>query len=57
VKIDKARFNRIVAPGDQVILDVEQRRLMMKMGLFACQARVDGKVVASAEIWCAERGP
>lgn len=55
VKIDKARFNQIVRPGDQLHLEVEQKRMVMKMGQFQCTARVDGKVVASAEVLCAER--
>ena len=55
VKIDKARFSQIVRPGDQLLLQVELKRMMMKMGQFACTASVDGKVVASAEMLCAER--
>jgi 3-hydroxyacyl-[acyl-carrier-protein] dehydratase len=57
VKIDKARFTQVVKPGDQLILEVAQKRLMLRMGQFECRALVDGKVVASAEIICAERGP
>ncbi len=56
VKIDKARFNKIVRPGDQLHLEVEQKRMMLRMGQFICQAKVDGEVVASAEVLCAERG-
>jgi 3-hydroxyacyl-[acyl-carrier-protein] dehydratase len=56
VKIDKARFSKIVRPGDQLVLEVEQKRMVMRMGQFICQARVDGEVVASAEVLCAERG-
>ncbi|UXI66804.1 3-hydroxyacyl-ACP dehydratase FabZ [Tahibacter amnicola] len=55
VKVDKARFSRIVAPGDQLVLQVEQKRMIRKMGQFWCQALVDGEVVAEAEILCAER--
>ena len=50
VKIDKARFSQIVRPGDQLMLEVEQKRMVMKMGQFVCTAKVDGKVVASAEV-------
>jgi 3-hydroxyacyl-[acyl-carrier-protein] dehydratase len=57
VKIDKARFTKIVRPGDQLQLEVEQKRMVMRMGQFVCQARVDGEVVASAEMLCAERAP
>lgn len=55
VKIDKARFSRIVRPGDQLQLMVQRKRTMLKMGQFACRAMVDGTEVASAEIICAER--
>lgn len=57
VKIDKARFSKIVRPGDQLHLEVQQKRMVMRMGQFLCQAKVDGEVVASAEVLCAERGP
>lgn len=56
VKIDKARFTQTVLPGDQLILEVTQKRVLRKMALSACEASVDGDVVASAEILCAERG-
>ena len=57
VKVDKARFSRTVVPGDQLSLEVEQKRMLRRMGLYLCRALVDGKEVASAEILCAERGP
>lgn len=56
VKIDKARFSKVVVPGDQLILEVEQKRMLHGMGQFVTRAFVDDKVVASAEIICAERG-
>jgi 3-hydroxyacyl-[acyl-carrier-protein] dehydratase len=55
VKVDKARFSRTVEPGDQLLLEVEQKRMLKRMGLYACRALIDGKEVASAEILCAER--
>lgn len=55
VKIDKARFSRLVVPGDQLILEAVQKRLLRGMGLYDCIASVDGKEVASAEILCAGR--
>ena len=55
VKIDKARFNRIVIPGDQLIFEVKQKRLMRGMGLYEATTRVDGKPVSSAELLCAAR--
>jgi len=55
VKIDKARFSRTVVPGDQLVLEVEQKRMLRRMGLFWGQAKVDGEIVAEAELLCAER--
>jgi 3-hydroxyacyl-[acyl-carrier-protein] dehydratase len=55
VKVDKARFSRIVVPGDQLELHVEQKRMLKRMGLYDCRATVAGDEVASAEILCAER--
>jgi 3-hydroxyacyl-[acyl-carrier-protein] dehydratase len=55
VKVDKAKFNRIVVPGDQILLDVIQKRIMRRMGQYECSASVDGRRVASCEILCAGR--
>ena len=55
VKVDKARFSRMVGPGDQLVLEVEQKRMLRRMGLYECRALVDGQEVACAEILCAER--
>ena len=54
-KIDNARFNAVVAPGDQLRMEVTQKRVMRGMGLFAARALVDGKEVASCELMCAAR--
>ncbi|WP_146909089.1 3-hydroxyacyl-ACP dehydratase FabZ [Arenimonas daejeonensis] len=54
VKVDNARFNRMVVPGDQLDIEVKVKRLIRNMALYECAARVDDKVVASAEILCAE---
>lgn len=55
VGIDKARFKLPVGPGDQLILHVRLLRTKRRIGVFDCEAKVDGKVVASAQIMCAER--
>ena len=55
VKIDNARFTQVVVPGDQLILDVVQKRIKRRMGWYECQASVDGKRVASCELLCAGR--
>jgi 3-hydroxyacyl-[acyl-carrier-protein] dehydratase len=53
VKVDKAKFNRVVIPGDQLLLDVTQTRLMRGLGQYECRATVDGKRAASCQILCA----
>ncbi|MEP6484493.1 MAG: 3-hydroxyacyl-ACP dehydratase FabZ [Rudaea sp.] len=55
VKVDNAKFSALVQPGDQLILDVELRRTIRKMGQFICRAFVGDKQVAEAELLCAER--
>ncbi|MGO1540423.1 MAG: 3-hydroxyacyl-ACP dehydratase FabZ [Luteimonas sp.] len=54
VKVDKARFSSMVVPGDRLDLEVEIRREIRNMTLYAGTASVDGKEVACAEILCAE---
>lgn len=53
--IDSARFKKPVVPGDR--LEIEAAILAHKRTIwkFACVARVDGAVVAEAEILCTER--
>lgn len=53
VKIDNARFTKVVVPGDQLIMEVMQKRIMRGMGQYVCQASVDGRKVASCELLCA----
>ncbi|MFI4957894.1 MAG: 3-hydroxyacyl-ACP dehydratase FabZ [Lysobacterales bacterium] len=55
VKIDNARFSAPVVPGDQLRLEVAQKRLVRGMGLFVARTLVDGKEVASCELMCAAR--
>ena len=55
VKVDNARFNAPVVPGDQLRLEVTLKRLMRGMGLFVARTLVDGKEVASCELMCAAR--
>lgn len=54
VKIDNARFSRMVVPGDRLELCVSLKRTIRNMALYDCVARVDGEQVACAEILCAE---
>ena len=50
VGVDNARFKRPVEPGDQVVLRAELQRAIRGVWKFSCEARVDGQVVASAEV-------
>ena len=54
VKIDNAKFSRMVVPGDRLELHVELKRTIRNMALYQGIARVDGEQVACAEILCAE---
>jgi 3-hydroxyacyl-[acyl-carrier-protein] dehydratase len=55
VKIDNARFSKVVVPGDQLLLEAIQKRIMRGMGQYECSATVDGIRVASCELLCAGR--
>jgi 3-hydroxyacyl-[acyl-carrier-protein] dehydratase len=54
VKVDNAKFSRMVVPGDQLALCVSLKRTIRNMALFEGVAKVDGEQVACAEILCAE---
>jgi 3-hydroxyacyl-[acyl-carrier-protein] dehydratase len=54
VKVDNAKFSRMVVPGDRLELCVKLKRTIRNMALFEGVARVDGEQVACAEILCAE---
>ena len=53
VKVDNARFNRMVVPGDRLELEVELKRRIRNMAQYVGIARVDGEQAACAEILCA----
>ena len=53
VKIDNAKFSRMVVPGDRLDLEVELKRQIRNMAQYVGTARVDGEQVACAEILCA----
>lgn len=48
--IDKVKFRKTVVPGDQLILEVEVIKLKSKTGQVHTEARVEGKVVAEANL-------
>ena len=53
--IDDARFRRQVLPGDQLLLESTEKRLVRGVGKFAVRATVDGALVAEAELLAALR--
>jgi len=55
VGIDNARFKKPVTAGDQLHLHIEILRQMRGIWKFKAEARVDGEVVAEAELMCAKR--
>lgn len=55
VGVDKARFKRPVGPGDQLHLEANLLKVKRDLWVFNCEAKVDGKTVASAEIMCTAR--
>jgi len=48
--IDNAKFRRPVVPGDQLRIHVRKLKQRGTIWRFACEAMVDGKVAAQAEI-------
>lgn len=54
VKVDNARFKKMVVPGDQLVLDVTLKRIIRNIGYYDGVASVDGKEVACVEITCAK---
>jgi 3-hydroxyacyl-[acyl-carrier-protein] dehydratase len=53
--IDNCRFKQPVVPGDQLILEVEVVKAKRGIWKFTGEAKVDGKVVASADLMCAQQ--
>ena len=48
--IDHARFRKMVLPGDQLIMEILLKKLKSKAVKATGQARVDGNLVAEAEL-------
>lgn len=53
--IDNCRFKQPVVPGDQMVMEVEVIKAKRGIWKFSAEAKVDGKVVASADLMCAEQ--
>ena len=54
VKIDNARFTRKVVPGDNLVIEVKQTRIMRGMAKYEANCTVDGERTASCELMCSE---
>ena len=50
--IDNVRFKKPVSPGDQLILNVKIDRVLKGIWKYKGQAKVDGQIVAEAEMMC-----
>ncbi|MBP7276096.1 MAG: 3-hydroxyacyl-ACP dehydratase FabZ [Kiritimatiellae bacterium] len=48
--VDKARFRRIVRPGDQLRIEVRFIKFRLGMGRFHGQVLVDGEIASEAEL-------
>jgi len=55
VGIDKARFKRIVEPGDQLTLEVHLGKVRQGIWRFSGKAHVYGEIAATADIMCTAR--
>ena len=50
--IDKVRFKKPFSPGDQLFLNVKIDRVLKGIWKYKGQAKVDGQIVAEAEMMC-----
>jgi len=55
VGIDKARFKRIVEPGDRLTLEVHLNKVRQGIWRFSGRAHVEGEMAATADIMCTAR--
>ena len=54
VKIDNAKFSKMVVPGDRLDLEVTLKRVIRNIAIYSGVASVNGEQVACAEVVCAE---
>jgi beta-hydroxyacyl-ACP dehydratase FabZ len=52
MSVDKAKFRRIVKPGDQLRIEIELMSIRSSSGKFTAKATVDGEVASQAELMC-----
>ena len=54
VKVDNAKFTRKVIPGDHLLIEVQQTRILRGMGRYEARVSVNGERTASCELLCSE---
>ena len=54
VKIDNAKFSKMVGPGARLDLEVSIKRVIRNVAIYTGIASVNGEQVACAEVVCAE---
>lgn len=52
MSIDKAKFRKVVKPGDQMRMEINITKLRAKMARFEAKVMVDGEVASEAEMMC-----
>ncbi len=50
MSIEKARFRKLVTPGDQLIIEVNKKQARKSVWKFECNAKVDNEIVSDATI-------
>ena len=50
MSIEKARFRKLVTPGDQLLIEVRKKQARKAVWKFECNAKVDNEVVSDASI-------
>ena len=50
MSIEKARFRKLVTPGDQLIIEVKKKQARKSVWKFECTAKVDNEIVSDATI-------
>ena len=50
MSIDKARFRKLVIPGDQLLIEVKKKQARNLVWKFDCEAKVNNDIVADATI-------
>ena len=50
MSIEKARFRKLVTPGDQLIIEVNKKQSRKSVWKFECNAKVENEIVSDATI-------